>query len=129
MYLQVEGTELRVLEGTGRELPRRMSGVLEPLFDGTLYSSQRTAKREFECQVDFYTQAELTAFVALVSVSVFAPFIGVPKVVTATSDPDGLIKGDAIPCYCIVGPIEDVLLEDAGLRTVLWSAKLALREY
>lgn len=59
-FLAVGPIDLRVVEGSARELPPLIQGARTRLFNNALISTERDEKRVLECDIDLYSLLEET---------------------------------------------------------------------
>jgi hypothetical protein len=130
-FLIVAGTDLDgnnqtlgCIERTWGEDPPDTSGEVVEMQDGSLGSTERTPRRKFSGDVFFASKALFDTFRDAISVS-GAP--GVPVVIVASSDADGLLAGGSLSVLARLGRCTGWRQGAAGApSTANWRASLTL---
>lgn len=125
-FLALNGTEVPVRQGTGRELPPELAGSERPRYDNTLGSTERSPRRVFTCEAFFPPNDPALADLRILISEPGA--IGVPAEITATSDADGLTRGSTLIVRARLGDIRNITTVVDGVQTSYWIAPLTLRE-
>ena len=125
MFLSVAGETLRCLRDEWGRLPDEVQGEISRTEDGGFVNTQQNAKAVYEGNVLWLTTAEADAFRVAISV---AGSVGVPKEVAASSDADGLLGGDTLQVYAILGQGEARYYMVGGEPTIYWRFSLRIME-
>jgi hypothetical protein len=126
-FCTIEGLPIALLVGSGAEEPPEVMGRQRRAFAGNLLSTERSPKLAFSGQADFWSAAELDLFLQAISLPT-DPAGTIPKLVTVSSDPDGLTRGRTITAVVRAGKREAMVQTVAGAETTFWTVPLSIRQ-
>lgn len=127
-FVTVAGINLRVVDGSARNLKRVRGGKVRRAFDLTLLSTERgPTKRELSLEVDFFTGDEIDALQAAISVDA-GDGAGIAKEVTVTGVATGLTRGATFQALVWLGDETPWEYEEGGIFVEGWRAPLVIRQ-